>query len=495
MHRLHLEDPVLRTLSTVAAAHGQEIYVVGGYVRDLLLGRTVTDIDVSVVGDGIAFARHVASTVRTSEVFTYDRFGTAGLLLDGRKIEFVGTRRESYAADSRKPSVTVGTLLDDLRRRDFTVNAMAAALSEERFGELIDPFDGRGDLERRILRTPLEPEATFSDDPLRMLRAFRFSARLGFEIDPAALGAITTMRERIAIVSAERIRDELVKTIETDTPSVGFIPMQTSGLLAYIFPEFDQLAGVDQRSQEYPDGVRNFHHKDVYRHTLKVLDNLCAVSDNLWLRLAAILHDIAKPRTKSFIEGVGWAFHGHPELGARMVPGIFKRLHLPLERVPYVRKLVLLHLRPITLINEPVTDAAVRRLLFEAGEDLEDLLLLCRSDITSKNPKLVARHLQSYDALVEKMRAVEERDRVRNWQPPLRGEEIMRECGIPAGIAVGILKTHIEDAVLDGLIPNNHDAALEHLRTIRDEVLAGPLVKDRATRKKMLDVLPDALRQ
>ncbi|MDT8323868.1 MAG: HD domain-containing protein, partial [Bacteroidota bacterium] len=391
--------------------------------------------------------------------------------------------------------VTVGSMEDDLRRRDFTVNAMAASLLPDSFGALIDPFGGRRDLAHRLLRTPLDPSATFSDDPLRMMRAFRFAAQLDFRLDEAVLQAVRSMKERIAIVSAERVRDEFLKILGTDLPSRGFAPMQESGLMEYVFPEFHTLAGVDQRSIEYPDGVRNFHHKDVFYHTLKVLDNLCGVSDNIWLRFSAILHDIAKPRTKEFVRGTGWTFHGHPEVGARMVKPIFRRMKLPMDPVPFVRKMVLLHLRPIALINEEVTDTAMRRLLFDAGEDLDELLRLCRSDITSKNPKLVKRYLRNYDHLVARLEEVEERDRLRTWQPPLDGETIMEECGIEPGIAVGILKTRIEDAVLDGIIPNDHDAALRYLREIKDEVLSRPLKKKARSRRSELKSLPENLRK
>jgi poly(A) polymerase len=363
-----------------------------------------------------------------------------------------------------------------------------------RFGTLLDPFDGRGDLDRKILRTPLDPAHTFSEDPLRMMRAFRFAAQLGFRVATPALRAVRDMQDRIAIVSVERIRDEFVKTMMAPKPSVGLALMHETGLLGHFFPELEKLAGVDQRSIEYPDGVRNFHHKDVFYHTLKVLDNLSRMSDDLWLRFSALLHDIAKPRTKAFQEGTGWTFHGHPEVGARMVPGIFRHLRLPLENVDFVRKMVLLHLRPITLINEEVTDSAIRRLLVDAGKDLEALLMLCRSDITSKNPKLVKRYLRNYDRLVEVIHTVEERDKLRNWQPPLDGNTIMNVCGIKPGVAVGILKSRIEDAVLDGIIPNDYDAALEYLHSIKDDVLSGPMEKARRTRKKTLDRLPDNLK-
>ncbi|MDX9757860.1 MAG: HD domain-containing protein [Bacteroidota bacterium] len=489
-----IEHPDLRAIGRVADDEGCSAFVVGGVVRDRLMGRETTDIDIAVSGDGVAFARRVQAALHSSNVVAFERFGTARIQLHDREIEFVGMRRESYTTQSRKPRVETGTIADDLARRDFTVNAMAVSILPGDFGALIDPYDGFADLERTLLRTPLDADATFSDDPLRMMRAFRFAAQLDFRIDATALDAITRMRDRIAIVSAERIRDEFLKMLATPRPSRGLAPMQEAGLMAFVFPEFHQLAGVDQRSIEYPDGVRNFHHKDVFYHTLKVLDNLCAVSDDLWLRFAAILHDIAKPKTKRFVPGTGWTFHGHPELGARMVKPIFQRFKLPLEPLPFVKKMVILHLRPIALINEEVTDAAIRRLLFDAGEDIDELLQLCRADITSKNPKLVKRYLRNYDVLVERMRAVEERDRLRNWQPPVDGETIMRVCGLQPGIAVGILKTRIEDAVLEGLIPNDHDAALAYLLTIKDEVLAGPLKKKPRSKKSELSGLPAGIR-
>ncbi|MBR9978638.1 MAG: HD domain-containing protein [Bacteroidetes bacterium] len=490
-----LTNPVLREIGTVADDTGVRVYVVGGYVRDVIMGRGTTDIDFAVEGDGIAFAQQVQDALRTSRVVTFERFGTARCTLQGVDMEFVGMRREVYDEHSRKPTVTAGTIDEDMARRDFTVNALAAALHPEDFGRLIDPFNGCADIERKVLKTPLDADITFSDDPLRMLRAFRFAAQLGFSVDPGALASIERMQERIRIVSMERIRDEFMKTLSTDRPSLGLAPMQESGLMQHVFPEFHELAGVDQRSIDYPGGVRNFHHKDVFYHTLNVLDNLCKVSDNIWLRLAAVLHDIAKPRTKHFVEETGWTFHGHPEIGARMVKPIFQHMKLPLEALPFVRKMVLLHLRPIALINEEVTDTAIRRLLFEAGEDIDELLQLCRSDITSKNPKLVKRYLRNYDALVERMRTVEERDRLRSWQPPLDGETIMRVCGIKPGIAVGILKTKIEDAVLDGIIPNDEQAALEYLLSIKDEVLSGPMEKNSQSRKSQLKRLPRELKE
>ncbi len=485
--------PLLPKLGELASELGIDAYVVGGYVRDALLGRETKDIDVSVAGDGIAFAHEAQKALHGSQVVAFEKFGTARLTIDGTECEFVGTRREVYEKNSRKPRVEIGTIEDDLRRRDFTVNALAIRLVPGGEPQIIDPFGGLADLDRRLLRTPLDPMTTFSEDPLRMMRAFRFAAQLEFDIDPAALEAVRAMRDRIAIVSMERVRDEFLKTLACAKPSVGLIPMQENGLMEFIFPELHHLAGVDQRSIEYPDGVKNFHHKDVFYHTMKVLDNLSEVSENIWLRFGALLHDIAKPKTKGFVEGTGWTFHGHPEKGARMVKPIFRRMKLPLEAMSFVKKMVILHLRPIALINEKVTDAAVRRLLFDAGRDLDDLLKLCRSDITSKNPKLVKRYLRNYDVLVQRMNEVESRDRLRNWQPPVDGQTIMEVCGIGPGIAVGILKTRIEDAVLDGVIPNEHEAALAYLKEIKDEVLNAPEQKKPRSRKSQLDSLPKDL--
>jgi poly(A) polymerase len=495
MTHIELSNPLLKRIGELAASRGDRAYVVGGVVRDVLLGKRITDIDIAVEGDGITFAHAVHDAFHSSRVVEFARFGTARLAINETEIEFVGTRREEYNENSRKPMVTTGSIADDLRRRDFTVNAMAASLLPDEFGQLIDPFNGQEDLVLRILKTPLEPAVTFSDDPLRMMRAFRFASQLDFTIAAPALAAIRDMRDRIAIVSMERIRDEFLKLLASPKPSVGLTPMQECGVLEYVFPELSTLAGVDQRSIEYPDGVKNFHHKDVFYHTLKVLDNLCGVTGNIWLRFSALLHDIAKPRTKVFVEGTGWTFHGHPEIGARMVLPIFRRMKLPLDPVPFVRRMVLLHLRPIALINEEVTDTAIRRLVVDAGEHLDELLDLCRSDITTKNPKLVKQYLRNYDALVLRIREVEERDRLRNWQPPLDGETIMRVCGIRPGILVGVLKTRVEDAVLDGLIPNDSAAALEYLESIKDEVLAMSNPGKPKSRKSQLIGLPENLRE
>jgi putative nucleotidyltransferase with HDIG domain len=458
-----LDDPLLARLGEVADEQGLEAYVVGGYVRDSLLGKGDNDVDVVVVGDGVAFARCVAARLGISRVVAYEKFGTAMVPLERRKLEFVGARKERYRSDSRKPEVKGGTLVDDLRRRDFTVNAIAASLSGARFGELMDPLDGASDLQEGILRTPLDPVTTFEDDPLRMLRAARFAAQLEFRIEETALRAIHAMRGRLSIVSQERITEEFLKTLATGKPSVGLRLMQDTGMMETVFPEVAQLSGVDQ--------IGRHHHKDVFSHTCLVVDNVAGASDNLWLRFGALVHDIAKPQTKAFREGAGWTFHGHEELGARMMKRIFRRMRLPMGQLSYVEKLVRLHLRPMVLVDETVTDSAVRRLVFEAGEQIEDLMTLCRADITSKNPSLVSRYLRNYENVMKKVVEVIEKDRLRQWQPPVRGDEIMAVCGLQPGPKVGLLKKAIEEAILDGRIPNEHDAALEYLLSKKGEIL------------------------
>ena len=461
---ISLEHPLLKAIGTVADASGTEAYVVGGYVRDLLLGRGDADIDILVIGDGISFAGRVAREVGAGHVVTFERFGTARIETEKGKVEFVGARRETYDPGSRNPAVAPGTLAEDLLRRDFTVNAMAASLNRATFGLLHDPLGGMADLEARVLRTPLDPERTFDDDPLRMMRAVRFASQLMFSVDPPAGEAILRMRDRISIVAGERVSEEFLKILATPAPSVGLRLMFETGLLRIVFPEIALMSGVDQR--------RDHHHKDVFLHTCTVLDNVAGVSESLWLRFAALVHDIAKPKTKAFKEGTGWTFHGHEEVGARMMRKIFQRMRLPLEHLPYVEKMVRLHLRPMALVDDGVTDSAVRRLVFEAGNDIDDLMVLCRADITSKNPSLVARYRENYEIVMKKVVEVEERDRLRNWQPPVRGDEIMAVCSLQPGRAVGTLKKAIEEAILDGRIPNEHDAALAYLRSIKDGILA-----------------------
>ena len=463
VEHISLPSPLLRRIGALADRTGRRVYVVGGYVRDSILGREDQDIDIVVMGDGIAFAREFAEDIGAPTVVPFERFGTAAVPLSGGKVEFVGARRERYTADSRNPNVTAGTMDDDLRRRDFTVNAIAASLNGDSYGMLLDPFGGRADIAARLLRTPLDPEQTFEDDPLRILRAIRFAAQLGFTVSPETLAAVKKMRERLSVVSQERVTDEFLKILRSPLPSVGLRLLFDTGVLHIVFPEIAQMAGVDQR--------KDHHHKDVFLHTCVVVDNVASVSGNLWLRFAALVHDIAKPKTKAFKEGPGWTFHGHEDIGARMMKKIFQRMKLPLDHLPYVEKLVRLHLRPMALVDTIVTDSAVRRLVFEAGVDTDDLMVLCRADITSKNPALIRRYLGNYDNVVQKIREVEERDRLRNWQPPVKGEEIMAVCRIDPGRAVGTLKKAIEEAILDGKIPNEHDAALAYLLSIKDTVL------------------------
>jgi poly(A) polymerase len=450
--KTHLTHPVFSIVSQCSEELGIEAYVIGGWVRDLLLSRACKDIDIVCTGSGIELAERVAKKMGHIQVSVFKNFGTAQIKLDDYDIEFVGARKESYRNDSRKPQVETGTLKDDQNRRDFTINALAISLTKNTYGEFVDPFGGMNDLKAKILRTPLDPDITYSDDPLRMMRAIRFSAQLGFEIEVHSLDAISRNRERIRIISRERIADELNKIILAKVPSVGFKLLYNTGLLQLIFPQMVLLHGVET--------IEGKGHKDNFYHTLQVLDNICRTTDDLWLRWAAILHDIAKPQTKRFEIGHGWTFHGHEDRGARMVPKIFAELKLPLnEKMKYVQKLVLLHLRPIVLAKEGITDSAIRRLLFEAGDAIEDLMKLCEADITSKNDEKVKRYLKNFELVREKLKEIEAKDQLRNWQPPISGEEIMKAFGITAGPAVGIIKTAIREAILDGLIPNEYPSA------------------------------------
>jgi len=458
-----IDDDLLIRIGAIADETGAEAHVVGGYVRDKMLGRPGKDLDIVVVGDGIEFARTVAAKLGGRQVVVYEKFGTAMMQFEDRKVEFVSAREESYEPASRKPSVRKATLESDLSRRDFTINAMAVGINEKHRGELADPFDGVSDLAKKAIRTPLAPDRTFDDDPLRMMRAIRFASQLRFIIREDAMEAIRRKAERIVIVSAERVTDEFLKILGSGKPSVGLKLLHDTGLAKFVFLELVDMVGVEQR--------KDFHHKDVFLHTLRVVDNISETTDDLWLRFAALVHDIAKPRTKAFKEGIGWTFHGHEELGARMMKSLFRRMKLPMDRLPYVEKLVRLHLRPMVLVSEEVTDSAVRRLLFEAGGLIDDLMRLCRADITSQNPDRVARYLRNYDIVMQKMREVEEKDRLRNWQPPVRGDEIMAVCGLESGPIVGVLKKRIEEAILEGEIPNEHDAALAYLLNIKDQVL------------------------
>jgi putative nucleotidyltransferase with HDIG domain len=446
--------PVFSIVAQCAQKSGIPTYVVGGFVRDLLLKRLSKDIDIVCVGSGIELAESVAKASERADVSVavFRNFGTAQVKFDGWEVEFVGARRESYRSDSRKPTVEDGSLEDDQNRRDFTINAMAISLNAGDFGELLDPFGGVGDLRRKIIRTPLDPALTFSDDPLRMMRAVRFASQLNFDIWPDTFDAIRNMRDRIDIISKERVTEELNKIILSSTPSYGFLLLDACGLLDLIFPEFVLLKGAEQ--------IDGKGHKDNFYHTLKVLDNVAGMSTDLWLRWAAVLHDIAKPATKRFEQGHGWTFHGHEELGAKMTKQIFRNMRLPLnEKMQFVRKLVRLHLRPIALAKESITDSALRRLLFEAGADLEALMTLCRADITSKDGAKVKRYLQNFDKVEQMLHDLEERDKLRSFQPIISGETIMQTFGLPPSKEVGIIKTALREAILEGEVANHFEPA------------------------------------
>jgi len=447
-----LSHPVFQIISTEAARLNENAFVIGGYVRDLILERADKDIDVVCEGQGIDLAEAVAAKLGVKKVTVFKNFKTAHFRHDDLDVEFVGARKESYRSNSRKPVVEDGTLEEDQNRRDFTINALAISLNPENYGDVIDPFGGLEHIEKGLLITPLDPDITFSDDPLRMMRGVRFASELRFKIDNKAHRAIKRNRERLGIVSMERIATEFNRILSSPKPSVGLKLLYDTGLLDQFLPELSKLQGV-----EVKNGIA---HKDNFYHTLQVVDNVAENSDNLWLRWGALLHDIAKPDTKRFVQGIGWTFHGHEDRGAQMVPGIFKRLKLPLDhKMRFVQKMVLLHLRPIALTKEEATDSALRRLLFEASDDLEDLLILCKADITSKNEAKVARYLQNYERVKERLTEVEEKDRVRNWQPPIDGAEIMKTFGVTPGREIGIIKNAIKDAILDGEIENNYEAA------------------------------------
>lgn len=448
-----LDQPIFSVISRIADRDGLECYVIGGYVRDLLLHRPSKDIDVVVVGSGIDLARKVAEQLgRGTHLSVFRNFGTAQVKNRSLEVEFVGARRESYSRDSRKPVVEDGSLQDDQNRRDFTINALALSLNAHNYGDLLDPFGGLQDLSIRIIRTPLDPDVTFSDDPLRMMRAIRFATQLGFFIEQQTFDAIRRNADRLQIISKERILDELNKIMMADKPSVGFLLLEESGLLPLIMPEIHALAGVETREGK--------GHKDNFRHTLTVLDNVAAKSDDLWLRWAALFHDVGKPASKRFEPQIGWTFHNHNYLGERMLPGIFRRMKLPMgEPLKFVKKMVSLHMRPIVLSEDEISDSALRRLLFEAGDDLERLMLLCEADITSKNAERVRRYLANFEIVRRKLKEIEEKDRIRNFQPPITGSDIMRIYNLPPCATVGVLKEAIKNAILDGVISNDYDEA------------------------------------
>ncbi|MDR0385726.1 MAG: CCA tRNA nucleotidyltransferase [Prevotellaceae bacterium] len=450
-----LSHPTLKNIKETVQSENVRAYIIGGYVRDLILQRSSKDIDIVVEGSGIDIAAKVADKFGV-QVNVFKNFGTAMFRTSEMEVEFVGARRESYRRESRKPIVENGTLEDDQNRRDFTINALAISLNKNDLGSIVDPFDGISDLEKKLIRTPQNPDITFSDDPLRMIRAIRFASQLNFSIVENTFDAIKRNADRINIISKERISEELNKIIMSEKPSTGFELLDKSGLLKLIFPQLELLKGVESKN-----GIK---HKNNFDHTLKVLDNVATQPNNLWLRWAALLHDIAKPATKKFDDSAGWTFHGHEFIGSKMVPGIFKYLKLPLnEKMKYVQKLVLLHMRPIVLAQEEVTDSAVRRLLFDAGDDIDDLMLLCNADITSKNKKTVDRHLANFQLVSTKLKEIEEKDAIRNFQPPVSGEIIMATYGINPSREVGMIKNAIKEAILDGVIRNNYEEAFEFM--------------------------------
>ncbi len=466
MHRdftSYLSHPVFKVIKKYLEDNEGSAFVIGGFVRDLLLEKKSKDIDIVVYGDGLEFAKNVAEILRVKKVSVFKNFGTAHFRYKDVDVEFVTARKESYSKDSRNPKVSPGSLKDDQYRRDFTINALAINLHPSSFGELIDPFNGETDIENGTIRTPLDPSETFSDDPLRMLRAIRFASQLDFKIDISCLKSIRDQSERIKIISRERITDEINKILMSPCPSRGFKLLKSTGLLEYIFPELLELSGIET--------INGKSHKDNFLHTLQVVDNVSKTSDKLWLRWSALLHDIAKPPTKRFDKKIGWTFHGHEELGSKMVPRIFKYHRLPLDaKMKYVQKLVRLHLRPIALVKGSVTDTAIRRLLNEAGEDVEDLMLLCNADITSKNEFKVKRYQENFKLVSEKLQAVEEKDKIRNFQPPVKGEEIMKSFNLGPCYEVGVIKSKIKEAILEGEIPNSYDDAKALMLTIGREM-------------------------
>ncbi len=473
---LNVNNQIIKEIAKLANNNGFEIYIVGGYVRDKLLNKSRQDYDLSVIGDAIALAKIIATHYHNKAVI-FPKFKTAMIPIGDLKIELVGTRKEEYKPNSRKPIVFDAPLEEDLKRRDFTINAMAINLNSNSFGELIDLFDGLDDLKNRIIRTPLEPEITFSDDPLRMLRAIRFSAQLNFIIENNCLEAITKMAERINIISQERISDEFLKILQSDNPAKGIELLHKTGLLKIIFPELSNLEGVEI----VYEGNIGRGHKDVFNHTLKVLENISKITDNFWLRFAALVHDIAKPKTKKFIEGIGWTFYGHEELGARWMEKIFRRMKFPLDKLDYAQRLIRLHQRPMALVEDKVTDSAIRRLAFYAGDALEDLFVLCRADITTKNPNLSRKYFDNYEKVARKVIEIQEKDKLREFQSPVRGDEIMKICNLEPSKAVGFIKSTIEEAILDGIIPNEYESAKKYMLENLDKWMK--IIEQRSLRK------------
>ena len=461
--RINIQHNEIKEIAKVASELKVDAYIVGGYVRDSLLEIESTDIDIMIIGDAISFAESVAGHFKRELSAVYKKFGTALLNINNLKIEFVSARKESYQRDSRKPDVLPSNLEEDLSRRDFTINALAVSLNGNE--DVIDLFHGLDDLKNGIIKTPLDPEKTFDDDPLRMLRAIRFSSRFNFSIEENTFNALAKYKDRLKdkIVSQERISNEFLQILESPIPSIGLNLLFLTGLMDIVFPEVSKLAGVEQR--------KDYHHKDVFYHTLEVVDNTAQKTDKLWLRFSALVHDIAKPKTKRFVDGTGWTFHGHEELGARMMKKIFDRMRLPMAQLAYVEKLVRLHLRPIPLASDDVTDSAIRRLAADAGKDLEDLLILCRADITSKNPEKMKKFMNNYAKVEKKIVEVQEKDQLRNFQSPVRGEEIMEICNLNPCRTVGTIKKAIEEAILEGVIPNDYQEAKEYLFKIKDDIL------------------------
>lgn len=457
------DNEIIQAATEIGSELKFQIFIVGGYIRDLLIDRAKDEIDFLVIGDSLLYARKLAERLGVENINLFKNFGTAHFHYNGMDLEFVGARKESYNRDSRKPIVENGTFEDDIQRRDFTINTLAVSINKENFGLLIDTFNGVADLDKKLIKTPLDPMVTFDDDPLRIMRAYRFASVLNFDVAEEINDAANKLRDRLKIVSQERITDEFVKILASPKPSIGLKLLFYAGVMSVIFPEIARLGGVEQR--------KDFHHKDVFIHTCKVVDNIAKMTNNVWLRFAALVHDIAKPDTKKFYEGIGWTFHGHEDMGAKMMKSVFHKMRLPLNKLDYVEKLVRLHLRPIALASEEVTDSAIRRLIVLAGEDLHDLITLCRADITSKNMDKVSKYLENYERVMRRVLEVEEKDKLRAFQSPVSGEVIMQVCGLTPSRKVGDIKTAIEEAILDGIIGNNYDEAFEYLLKIKNDFI------------------------